>query len=110
VLGWAAATGLKGNDMGYLTITTWELSDGADWETNLRSVREQRLPALKAMGATKVTLVRTSSRTTAAISEWPDEQTRDDAMHLIAEVRRKVQAVDGFRLTGEMKGAVVAEV
>jgi len=95
--------------MSYVTITTWELADGADWETNLRNVREHRLPALRAMGATRVTLIRTSSRTSAAISEWPDEKTRDDAMHLVEEVRRKVQAVDGFRLTGEMKGAVVAE-
>lgn len=95
--------------MGYVTITTWELADGADWETNLRNVREQRLPALKAMGATRITLIRTSERTSAAISEWPDEKTRDDAMHLIEEVRRKVQAIDGFRPTGEMKGAVVAE-
>lgn len=96
--------------MFYVTITTWELADGSDWATNERNVREHRLPALKAMGATRVTLIRTSDRTAAAISEWPDESTRDAAMHLVEEVRRKVQAVDGFRLTGEMKGAVVAEV
>ena len=58
--------------MAYVTITTWELSDGSDWETNLRTVREHRLPALIAMGATKVTVIRTSDRTSAAISEWPD--------------------------------------
>jgi len=95
--------------MAYVTITTWELSDGADFETNLRAVREHRLPALKQMGATRLAVVRTSDRTTAVISEWPDAATRDDAMHLIAEVRRKVHAHDGFRMTGEMKGAVVAE-
>jgi hypothetical protein len=95
--------------MSYVTITTWELSDGADWETNVRAVREKRLPALREMGATRITLIRTSDRTSAAISEWPDEATRDAAMHLVEEVRRKVQSVDGFRLTGEMKGAVVAE-
>ena len=96
--------------MAYVTITTWELADGSDWDTNLRNVRERRLPALIAMGATRVTVIRTSDRTSAAISEWPDAKTRDDAMHLVEEVRGKIQAVDGFRMTGEMKGAVVAEV
>ena len=95
--------------MGYLTITTWELADGADWETNLRNVRERRLPALREMGAVRVTLMRTSARTTAVITEWPDEATRNAAQHLIEEVRRKVQSLDGFRLTGELKGAVAAE-
>jgi hypothetical protein len=96
--------------MAYVTITTWELADGSDWETNLRNVRERRLPALIAMGATRVTVIRTSERTSAAISEWPDERTRDDATHLIEEVRGKIHAVHGFRMTGEMKGAVVAQV
>ena len=96
--------------MAYVTITTWELSDAADWETSLGSVRLHRLPALKEMGATRVVLIRTSPRTTAAISEWPDQATRDAAMHLIEDVRRKVHSVDKSRMTGEMKGEVVAEV
>ena len=96
--------------MPYITITTWELEDGADWETSLRNVESSRMPALKNMGASRVTLIRTSERTTAAISEWPDRSTRDAAMHLIEEVRGKVQSVDRSRLTGEMKGEVVAEV
>ncbi len=96
--------------MSYMTITTWELSDGSDWDTNLRNVREHRMPALIEMGATRVTVIRTSDRTSAAISEWPDQRTRDNAMHLIEQVRGKIQANDGFRLTGEMRGAVVAEV
>jgi len=95
--------------MAYVTITTWELSDGSDWETNIRNVRERRLPALREMGATRVTLIRTSTRTSAAISEWPDEKTRDDAMHLIETMRGRIHAEDGFRLTGEMKGEVEAE-
>lgn len=96
--------------MAYVTITTWELTDEADWETSLGSVRLHRLPALKAMGATRVTLIRTSPRTTAAITEWPDQATRDAAMHLIEEVRRSVHHTDRSRLTGELKGEVVAEV
>lgn len=95
--------------MRYVTITTWELADGLDWEANLRNIRERRLPALRELGAVRVVVLRTSDRTAAAISEWPDEGTRDAAMGLVDEVRRKVHAVDGFRLTGEMKGAVVAE-
>ena len=96
--------------MGYVTITTWELADGSDWEINLRNVREHRLPELIEMGATKVTVVRTSDRTSAAISEWPDAKTRDDAMHLVEEVRGKIHKEDGFRMTGEMRGVVVAQV
>ena len=96
--------------MPYVTITTWELADGLDWETNLRNVRETRLPALREMGASRVTLIRTSERTSAAISEWPDLETRDAAMSLIEEVRKNVHSVDGFRMTGEMKGEVEAEV
>lgn len=95
--------------MGYVTITTWELSDAADWDTNLRSVREHRLPALREMGAARVAVVRTSDRTAAVISEWPDAASRDAAEQLIAEVRRKVHVQDGFRMTGEMRGVVVAE-
>ena len=95
--------------MAYMTITTWELSDRSDWETNLRNVRERRLPALIGMGATRVIVVRTSDRTAAAISEWPDERTRDDAMHLVEDVRGRIHAEDGFRMTGEMRGSVVAE-
>ncbi|OWU79181.1 hypothetical protein ATO1_10585 [Phaeobacter sp. 22II1-1F12B] len=96
--------------MGYVTITTWEIADGSDYETNLRTIREKRMPALKELGATRVTVVRTSARTSAAISEWPDEATRNAAQHAIDEVRSKLHTEDFSRLTGEMKGEVVAEL
>jgi len=69
--------------MSFAVITTWELQDGADWGLFLRNVNEHRLPALKALGATRVTVIRTSARTVAALSEWPDKITRDDAIHAI---------------------------
>ncbi len=96
--------------MRYVTITTWETTDGADYDLALRAVREKRLPALKEMGASRVTVVRTSDRTSAVITEWPDEMTRDAAEAAIAAVREKVRREDMARMTGEMKGAVVAEV
>ncbi|MCB1310448.1 MAG: hypothetical protein KDK29_00525 [Sedimentitalea sp.] len=96
--------------MRYVTITTWEIADGSDYEIALRGIREKRLPALKGLGATRVTVVRTSPRTSAAITEWPDEATRDAAERAIEEVRRKVHSEDMSRMTGEMKGAVVAEI
>lgn len=96
--------------MRYVTITTWETTSGADYDLALRSVREKRLPALKEMGASRVTVVRTSDRTSAVITEWPDEMTRDAAEAAIAAVRDKVRREDMIRMTGEMKGAVVAEV
>lgn len=96
--------------MPYVTITTWEIADGTDFDIALRGIREKRLPALKEMGATRVTVVRTSDRTSAAISEWPDLATRDTAAQAIEEIRQKVHHEDMSRLTGEMKGEIVAEV
>jgi hypothetical protein len=96
--------------MPYVTITTWEIADGSDYDVALRNIREKRLPALKQLGATRVSVVRTSDRTSAAITEWPDLVTRDAAEHAIQEVRKKVHAEDLSRMTGEMKGEVVAEV
>ncbi len=96
--------------MPYITITTWEVADGTDYDISLRGIREKRLPALKELGATRVTIVRTSDRTSAAISEWPDKATRDAAEQAIEEVRKKLHREDLSRMTGEMKGAVVAEV
>jgi histone H3/H4 len=96
--------------MRYVTITTWENADGVDYDVILRSIREKRLPALREMGATRVTLVRTSDRTTAAITEWPDQMTRDAAEAAIEAVRATVHSEDMTRMTGEMRGAVVAEL
>lgn len=94
--------------MAYVTITTWEIADGTDYDLVMQGIREKRLPALKAMGASRVTVVRTSDRTSAAITEWPDAVTRDNAEKAIAEVRDKVHTEDMSRMTGEMKGDVVA--
>ena len=96
--------------MPYLTISTWEIGDKTDYDTVIRNITEKRLPALKALGASRVTVVRTSERTSAAITEWPDQITRDTAEHAIEAVREKVHTEDLIRMTGEMKGEVVAEV
>lgn len=94
--------------MAFITITTWELHDSTDWGLFMSTVNEHRLPALKALGAVRVSVIRTSDRTAAAITEWPDARTRDDAMGAIEEVRKNVHT-DGSRMTGEMKGDVIAE-
>ncbi|KZY53446.1 hypothetical protein HKX23_01510 [Sulfitobacter sp. KE29] len=96
--------------MRYITITTWELADGADYDVALRTIEEKRLPALKGFGASRITVVRTSERTSAAITEWPDRATRDAAELKIDEVRRSVKREDQSRMTGEMKGEIVADV
>lgn len=96
--------------MPYVTITTWEVGDGVDYDASMRNIRDKRLPALKDLGATSVKVVRTSDRTTAAITEWPDQITRNTAEAAIEAVRAKVHSEDLVRLTGEMKGEVVAEV
>ncbi|WPZ20188.1 hypothetical protein T7987_08230 [Sulfitobacter faviae] len=96
--------------MRYITITTWELADGADYDVALRAIEEKRLPALKGFGASRITVVRTSERTSAAITEWPDRATRDAAELKIDEVRRSVKREDQSRMTGEMKGEIVTDV
>ncbi len=96
--------------MTYVTITTWEVPEGVAQEVSLRNLREKRLPALKKLGATRITVIRTSPRTTAAISEWPDQRTRDEAYQMIALVREKLRSDDGSRMTGELLGEVIAEV
>lgn len=96
--------------MPYLTITTWEIGDTADYDTVIRNISEKRLPALKALGASRVTVIRTTDRTSAAITEWPDEITRNTAEKAIEAVREKVHSEDMIRMTGEMKGEVVAEI
>ena len=55
-------------------------------------------------------MIRTSERTIAAISEWPDKTTRDNAAVFIERVRKDVRTEDHSRMTGEMLGEVVAEV
>ena len=96
--------------MRYITITTWEIDDMTNFHQFIEAVEEKRLPALKGLGASRVTVVRTSDRTCAAITEWPDKPTRDDAEMKIDEVRRRVHREDHTRMTGEMKGEIVADV
>ncbi|TYB84780.1 hypothetical protein [Oceaniovalibus sp. ACAM 378] len=96
--------------MRYITITTWEIAQGTDYQTSLRAIEEKRLPALKSFGASRVTVIRTSDRTSAAITEWPDKATRDMAELKIDAVRRSVHKEDMSRLTGEMRGEIVADV
>lgn len=96
--------------MRYVTITTWEIADGTDYNMSLRAMEEKRLPALKSLGASRVTVIRTSERTSAAITEWPDKFTRDAAELKIDEVRRSVHKEDMIRMTGEMRGEIVADI
>ncbi len=95
--------------MRYVTITTWELMSGTDFDLTLEKVRVRRLPALKELGAERVQVIRTSERTFAAISEWPDRASRDAASAAIEAVRDKVKSEDMTRMTGEMLGEVVAD-
>ena len=96
--------------MRYITITTWEIDRGEDFGIALRAIEAKRLPALKALGASRVTIIRTSDRTSAAITEWPDRETRDLAEMKIDEVRRAVHHEDHSRMTGEMRGEIVADI
>ena len=95
--------------MRYLTITTWEMLSGVDFDLTMDRVKTKRLPALKKLGAERVQVIRTSDRTIAAVSEWPDRRTRDEAELLIERIRKDVRSEDHSRMTGEMRGEVVAD-
>ncbi|MBJ3763882.1 hypothetical protein ILP92_14105 [Maribius pontilimi] len=95
--------------MRYVTITTWEIDDKADFDLVMERVRQRRVPALRELGAERVQILRTSDRTIAAVSEWPNKTIRDEAEEWIEKVRKDVRQVDQGRLTGEMRGEVVAE-
>ncbi|MBT8425401.1 MAG: hypothetical protein HKM96_05055 [Boseongicola sp.] len=96
--------------MKYVTITTWEMLAGVDFDLTMARVREKRLPALRQLGAERIQVIRTSERTIAAISQWPDKTTRDSAAEFIERVRKDVRTEDHSRMTGEMLGEVVAEI
>ena len=96
--------------MAYVTITTWELRDAVNFDLIMERMRDKRLPALKELGAERVTVLRTSDRTVAAISEWPDKASRDAAAEAINAVRGKVRTEDYSVMTGEMSGEVVGAV
>lgn len=95
--------------MRYVTITTWEIADGADFDLVMERVRKKRVPALRELGADRVQVLRTSERTIAAVSEWPNRTIRDEAEQWIQAVRKDLRTEDQGRLTGEMRGEVVAE-
>ena len=65
---------------------------------------------MKELGADRVQVVRTSERTIAAISEWPDKASRDTAHDLVESIRQDVRSEDNSRMTGEMMGELVAEI
>lgn len=94
--------------MQFVTITTWEMKSAVDFDLTMETMRTKRLPALKDLGAKRVTVIRTSDRTVAAISEWPDKASRDAAESAIEAVRSKVKSEDLVQMTGEMKGEVIA--
>lgn len=96
--------------MRYVTITTWEIADGADFNLVMERVRTKRLPALRELGAERVQVMRTSERTIAAVSEWPNQTIRDEAEEWIENVRKDLRTEDQSRMTGELRGEVIAEV
>lgn len=96
--------------MKYVAITTWEVMHEVDFNLTMERIRSKRLPALRELGAERIQVIRTSDRTIAAITEWPDKRTRDEAEIFIKRVRKDVHTEDHSRMTGEMRGEVVAEL
>lgn len=95
--------------MRHVVITTWELVAGVDFEMTIDSVKKKRLPALREFGAKRIQVIRTSERTIAAVTEWPDRTTWESAQIHIDRVRKEIRNEDHTRMTGEFVGPVVAE-
>lgn len=96
--------------MKHVAITTWEVMHEVDFNLTMERIRSKRLPALRELGAERIQVIRTSDRTIAAITEWPDKRTRDEAEIFIKRLRKNVHTEDYSRMTGEMRGEVVAEL
>ena len=94
--------------MAFATISTWKMGADMDAEELARIMQEQFMPAIRSLGATQAMTVQTSEDTSAIISVYPDEATRNTAMEKIGALREKGASTFSAEMTGEMMGNVIA--
>lgn len=96
--------------MAFATISTWKMEADMDAEELAKIMQEQFMPAIQSLGATQAMTVRTGDDTSAIISVFPDEATRNTAMAKISALREKGASTFTAEMTGEMMGDVIASV
>ena len=94
--------------MAFATISTWKRGAEMDAEEMAKVMQEQFMPALRSLGATQAMTVQTGDDTSAIISVYPDEATRNAAMEKISALREKGASTFSAEMTGELMGNVIA--
>lgn len=94
--------------MAFATISMWKMSGTMDTAEMAKIMQEQFMPALRSLGATQAMTVQTSADTSAIISVYPDEATRNSAMQKIKALREKGASTFSSEMTGELMGTVIA--
>jgi Trk K+ transport system NAD-binding subunit len=94
--------------MAFATISTWKMGADLEAEAMARIMQDQFMPALRSLGATQAMTVQTGKGTSAIISVYPDEATRNAAMEKIKVLREKGASTFSAEMTGELMGTVIA--
>jgi hypothetical protein len=96
--------------MAFATISTWKMGAEMDADEMARIMQEQFMPALLSLGATQAMTVQTGDDTSAIVSVYPDEATRNAAMEKISALREKGASTFSAEMTNEWMGNVIASV
>ncbi len=94
--------------MAFATISTWKMGADMDAAEMAKIMQDQFMPALRSLGATQAMMVQTGKATSAIISVYPDEATRNSAMEKIKALREKGATTFSAEMTGELLGPVIA--
>ena len=96
------------SEMAFATISTWKMGADMDAAEMAKIMQDQFMPALRSLGATQAMTVQTGKDTSAIISVYPDEATRNSAMEKIKALREKGASTFSAEMTGELMGTVIA--
>lgn len=94
--------------MAFATISMWKMAAEMGAEDMAKIMQDQFMPALRSLGATQAMTVQTGENTSAIITVYPDEATRNAALEKITALRGKGASTFSAEMTGELMGTVIA--
>lgn len=94
--------------MAFATISMWKMGAEMDAEEMAKIMQDQFMPALRSLGATQAMAVQTGDNTSAIVTVYPDEATRNAAKEKISALRAKGASTFSAEMTGELLGTVIA--
>lgn len=94
--------------MAFAVISMWKMSGTMETAEMAKIMQEQFMPALRSLGATQAITVQTGVDSSAIISIYPDEATRNSAVEKIKALREKGASTFSSKMTGELMGPVIA--